>query len=74
MAVKGLTRTHSSSVIAAPRTWETSLVTQCQNLERTNATNTCQCNCRVKQNCLLNRKCLTTCIVYKAEINTNYDL
>jgi len=53
MAVKGLTRTHSSSVIAAPRTGETSLVTQCQNLERTNATNTCQCNCRVKQNCLL---------------------
>lgn len=29
------------------------------------------CNCRVKQNCPLNEKCLSTCIIYKAEVTTS---
>ena len=35
------------------------------------AVNDLQCNCRVKQNCPLNGKCLSHCIVYKAEVNTS---
>ena len=32
-----------------------------------------QCNCRTKQNCPLNGRCLTSCIVYKATVTTNSD-
>ena len=32
-----------------------------------------QCNCRTKQNCPLNGRCLTNCIVYKATVTTNSD-
>ena len=35
------------------------------------AVNYRQCNCRVKQNCPLNGKCLSRCIVYKTEVNTS---
>ena len=31
------------------------------------------CNCRNKENCLLDGKCLQTCIVYKADVITNKD-
>ena len=29
------------------------------------------CNCRIKESCLLNGKCLHQCMVYKAEVSTN---
>ena len=32
-----------------------------------------QCNCRIKQNCPLNGRCLTSCIVYTATVTTNFD-
>ena len=31
------------------------------------------CNCRNKENCPLDGKCLQTCIVYKANVITNKD-
>ena len=31
------------------------------------------CNCRNKENCPLDGKCLQTCIVYKADVITNKD-
>ena len=31
------------------------------------------CNCRNKENCPLDSKCLQTCIVYKTDVTTNKD-
>ena len=36
-------------------------------------TETTSCNCRSKQSCPLDNKCLTTKLVYKAEVSNNCD-
>ena len=42
----------------------------CKVLENTDVTPERSCNCRNKTNCPMNGKCLSSCIVYKAEVKT----